>query len=92
MSSVAAYICTYMYIQKNMYTFIYIYIYVVYDENGNERKQVRNNNFPLKNMDFGRGGLLIIRFINHGGPPVFKLQFCWASRGLLIRGGLIITS
>ena len=55
------------------------------------RMVIKENNwetttFQQKN-DFGRGDLLIILFINHGEPPVFKLPF-FASRGFLSRGGI----
>ena len=46
--------------------------------------------FQQTNLDFRREGLLIIRFINHGGSPFFKLHFFWASRGSLIIQELII--
>ena len=53
-------------------------------ENGQQRTTIR------KKHDFGRWGLLNIRFLNHGGPPFFKLHLFWGQQGLFNRRGLLI--
>ena len=63
------YICVYMYIYIIIYMYIYIYIYI---SRMVIKEEMRNK--QTKTIDFGRGGLSIIRFLNHGGPPFLNCQ------------------